>query len=468
MTDFLPPQQNTSHDTDENTAGTSSPSQPVSPSLPFPSNTSSQSSTRPKALDLPGGQQVNSQGGRHQQASGMPPDLQQSAKKQQAPATHQSYEKSSDKQSMVPSISGQPIEFISGQECLSLALKLYRQGISDLHLRMGYPPRARMHGKIVTLALPYVSDKTIYDFIQLTVPFRALAQLDDHKEADYAFELDGASRFRANLFYERGRPGLVLRVIPKEIPVLEKLGLPEVIDQFCHLNTGLVLVTGPTGSGKTTTLAAVLNRINQTYAKHIITVEDPIEFSHRHHKSIITQRELGSDTESYASGIKYALRQDPDVILIGEMRDADTIRNALIAAETGHLVFGTLHTTDAVQTINRVINAFEPHHREPIRAQLADVLRGTVSMRLLPNANDDGRVPIVEVMKATSTVTDYIKKNDVDAIYDLLNQTEELGEMFSLNRSLYDAVQRGDVDPAVAVEHSNNPVALSRKLRGVS
>lgn len=462
--------------------------------LPFSNNNDEAQKPTPPSdgVTLPG-QQAAPEKKRHD----LPPEL---TPKPTAPATSKTLPQQDNKpvlskqqSAIAPSKPNQPaktetasVPLLSGKACLELARKLHSEGISDLHLRMGYPPRARRHGQMVTLGLPYVSDKTIFDFIHETVPFRALQTLDGRLEADYAFELPGDSRFRVNLFYETGRPGIVLRVIPKTIPQLANLGLPPLLDQFCHLNTGMVLVTGPTGSGKSTTLAAMLNQINLTYPKHIVTVEDPIEFVHRHKKCVVTQRELGSDTESFATGVKYALRQDPDVILIGEMRDAETIRQALIAAETGHLVFGTVHTTDAVQTINRVINAFEPHHREPIRAQLADVLRGTVSMRLLPKkaaiSNSEtmgatsptvatqnlvGRVPIVEVMSATSTVTDYIKRNDIDAIYELLNQTEELGEMVSLNHSLYNAVQRGLIDPDIAIEQSNNPVALSRKLRGV-
>jgi twitching motility protein PilT len=231
------------------------------------------------------------------------------------------------------------------------------------------------------------------------------------------------------------------------------------------MHKGLVLVTGPTGSGKSTTLAALLDTINQNSPKHIITLEDPVEFVYEDKMSVFTQRQVGLDTDSFPSGIKYALRQDPDVLLIGEMRDRETMLSAVHAAETGHMVFSTLHTTDCVQTINRIINAFEPHERDPIRHQVAGVLQGVISQRLVPKAESKGRVAISEVMMVTSTVRDYILKNQMDSIYPLLNNADYEG-MNSLNYALNKAVRSNLILPQAALNVSENPEELQQMLRG--
>ncbi len=365
----------------------------------------------------------------------------------------------------ISSAKGKPT-FVTKDELMHMLGQSVAKGVSDIHLRMGHRPKVRLNGSIQTLNMPYVSDKSIYDLLQATIPFRTLDKIDHLKEIDYGFELPGIARFRVNLFHEMANPAMVLRLIPLEIPSLESLGLPDILDRFCHLQNGLVLVTGATGSGKSTTLAAMLSRINQLYKKHIITVEDPVEFIHKHQQSIVTQRELGSDTDNFASGVKYALRQDPDVVLIGEIRDGETAKAALIAAETGHLVFSTLHTSDAVQTINRIINIFNPKFREPVRMQLAEAIRGTIAMKLLSNKAGDGRTAVCEVVTATSTVKDYIQRNQTDQIYELLDTTD-LGEMVSFNRSLFNAVKDDMITPEVAIQHSNNPVALRQRLKGV-
>ncbi|MDH4380074.1 MAG: PilT/PilU family type 4a pilus ATPase [Vampirovibrionales bacterium] len=339
------------------------------------------------------------------------------------------------------------------------------QGASDIHLHVGHPPMVRLYGAMQTLAMAPVTERLLYEFVQKTIPARSLKLVDDQKEVDYGFGVPNLARFRANLFYELSRPALVLRIVAMEIPSLEALALPSIVRRFSNLNNGLVLVTGPTGSGKSTTLASLINVIVKERAKHIITVEDPIEYLHTSAKSFVTQREIGVDTNDFSSGVKYALRQDPDVILIGELRDRETVAAALHAAETGHLVFSTLHTSDAVQTIHRIINIFQPHEREPVRMQLSNILRGTISQRLLPKKDNSGRVPIVEVMTATPTVMDYIQQNQIEQIYDLIRETE-MGEMVSMNLSLYRAVQEGWIDPKEAMEQSNNPVQLGQMLRG--
>lgn len=345
-----------------------------------------------------------------------------------------------------------------------LEMAIHR-GMSDIHLRVNVPPIVRLNGSIVPINLPVLTEKVMYRFVQKIIPARALGLIDNQKEVDFGFSLKGLARFRVNLFYELGRPAMVLRIIPWEIPRLETLGLPQQIGAFARFQSGLVLVTGPTGVGKSTTMASLINEVNLNSPKHIITVEDPIEFVYHSQRSIVTQREIGVDTDSFSSCVKYALRQDPDVILIGELRDRETVGAALHAAETGHLVLSTLHTSDAVQTIYRIINMFEPHEREPVRMQLAAILRGTISQKLVPNKEGTGRVAVAEVMTATSTVADYIQQNKVDMIYQLLQETE-MGEMCSMNASLFRAVQHHLIDGESALQYTNNPVQLQQLLRG--
>jgi twitching motility protein PilT len=278
-------------------------------------------------------------------------------------------------------------------------------------------------------------------------------------------EIPGLSRFRANVLHDLGNIGIVLRVIPYNIPSIEELSLPPVLKNFLGINNGLVLVTGPTGSGKTTTLASMLDYINQNYQKHIISLENPIEFIHTSKKCIFTQRQLEIDTDTFPNGVKYALRQDPDIILIGEMRDRETISSALKAAETGHLVFSTLHTTDSVQTINRIINAFEPYEREAIRLQIAATLRGTIAQKLVKRANDRGRVPATEVLVVTPAAKDYIMRDEIEKIYELIKIGDYDG-MMSMNISLLRLVQAGLITEQEALQVSDTPVEMDILLKG--
>jgi twitching motility protein PilT len=339
------------------------------------------------------------------------------------------------------------------------------QGVSDIHLRVGTPPALRRDGAMHLTKLPPMDEQGIMRFARGIFPDEMFNQLKDKKDVDFSFELDGVSRFRVNLFYELNKVGLVLRIIPLKIPSMQSMDLPSTLVQFTNLHRGLVLVTGPTGSGKSTTLAAMLNTINERDYRHIVTLEDPIEFVHADKSSIITQRQIGLDTDTFLTGIKQSLRQDPDVILIGEMRDRETILAAIQAAETGHLVFSTLHTADSVQTINRIINAFQPHERDPIRIQLASVLQGAVSQRLVAKAEGRGRVAVNEVLVVTSTVRDYILKNEMEEIYQLLNSGGYDG-MMSLNHSLLRAYQNNTITADAAISASENPVQLNQMLRG--
>jgi len=339
------------------------------------------------------------------------------------------------------------------------------QGVSDIHLRVGQPPVLRKDGDMTRTKLPPLTEEAIIHFTRGIIPERVAPKMKNKTDFDFSFQLDEICRFRVNVFYEMNRLGLVLRLIPRKIPTLEELGHPTVVSRFADLNKGLVLVTGPTGSGKSTTLAALLNTINRTEYLHIVTLEDPVEYVYQSEKCVVTQRQLALDTDSFPNGIKYALRQDPDVLLIGEMRDRETMMAALHAAETGHLVFSTLHTTDSVQTINRIINAFEPYEREPIRQQIAGVLQGTVSQRLVKRAEGKGRVAVAEIMVVTPAIRDYIMRDEMGEIYQLL-QSDEYEGACSLNHSLHKAWKNNLISAEDALATSENPPELQQLMRG--
>lgn len=365
-----------------------------------------------------------------------------------------------------PDSSGSPSGAVSGGMDLDIFLRMaVAQGVSDVHIRAGAAPVMRKDGDMIATKMPPLSEPEIQNFAKGIIPEKTLPRLKNRTDFDFSFMLDNSCRFRVNLFYEMGRLGLVMRLIPLKIPTLDDLGHPSVINRFADLNKGLVLVTGPTGSGKSTTLAALLNTINRTQHKHIVTLEDPVEYVYQSDKSVVTQRQLGMDTDSFPNGIKYALRQDPDVILIGEMRDRETMLAALHAAETGHLVFSTLHTTDSVQTINRIINAFEPYERDPIRNQLGGVLQGTISQRLVKKAEGKGRVAVSEVMVVSPAIRDYILRDEMGEIYQLLNNAEFEGA-HSLNHSLHNAFRNGLITAKDALDTSENPTELQQMLRG--
>ena len=347
-------------------------------------------------------------------------------------------------------------------EFLRVAVK---KRASDIHIRVGAPPMLRIDGRIVPTEMrpmtPADTKRTLYSML-------SNAQRDafeKNQEMDVSFMISGLARFRVNVFMEQGHVGAVLRVIPINVPNLANLGLPEQIRNFTEERTGLILVTGPTGSGKTTTLAGMLDYMNASKDIHIITIEDPIEFVYRNKKSIMTQRELVNDTSSFPNAIKYALRQDPDVILVGEMRDRDTIESALKAAETGHLVLSTLHTNDAVQTISRVINAFPPHEQEQILKQLASVLRGTVAQRLAVKKDGVGRIPVNEILVVTPTVRDHIYKHELDEIYNLIERGKNDG-MQSMNQALFAFYEQDVITFDEALRLSDNKGQLKQWKRG--
>lgn len=336
---------------------------------------------------------------------------------------------------------------------------------SDIHIKSGCPPMLRIDGRIVPTEMRPLTPSDTKQALYSILSNSQREEFEVKHELDFSFMVSGLARFRVNLYQEQGHVGAVFRVIPLKITPLDKLGTPPVIKKMCDETQGLILVTGPTGSGKSTLLAGMIEHINTTMDLHVVTAEDPIEFVFRHKKSIITQRELHNDTPSFSTALKAALRQDPDIILIGEMRDQETILAALKAAETGHLVLSTLHTTDAVQTINRIVNAFPPHEQTQIRIQLGNTLRACVAQRLVPKSTGIGRVAVHEIMIATPTVRDYILKNDIDTIYNAVAQGGYDG-MQSMNMSLYQHYQENNITLEDALIYSDNQNELQQMMRG--
>ncbi len=338
------------------------------------------------------------------------------------------------------------------------------KGASDIHLKLGKSPTLRILNSIVKTTLPPLTDDDIDNILATVLPAKHLSQINDKFDFDFTYEVPSLSRFRVNYCLDLGAPKITFRVIPYEIPTLEELNLPPALKEFTQFTNGIVLITGPTGTGKSTTIASLLDIINAEYAKHIVTVEDPVEFVYTDKKSLITQRQIGIDVNSFPDGVKYALRQDPDVLLIGEIRDRETVEAALSAAETGHLVFSTVHTNSAVQTINRIINMFDDNIREFMRNRLANSLRATVAQKLIEKA-DEGRVPALEIMTVTPTVKDYIIKNQLEKIYPLM-QDGGLSNMTTLNASVYALLKAGIITEESALMASDNQTELTQMIRG--
>jgi twitching motility protein PilT len=344
------------------------------------------------------------------------------------------------------------------------------QTASDLHVKVGSPPILRVHGNLIPMSS---EDRVTNDDIKkvcLAVLNPAQMELFKKKyDLDFAHSVPGLGRFRCNAFVQRGAMGFVFRVIPMQIPTVEELNLPVVLEKMAMEERGLILVTGTTGSGKSTTLASMINHINLEKKVNIITIEDPIEFLHRDSKSLINQREIGTDTTTYAVALRAALRQDPDVILVGEMRDQETIEIAMTAAETGHLVMSTLHTVDAKETINRIISVFPPHQHHQIRIQLASILKGIISLRLMPTADGQGRVPAVEVLIATAMMRDCILDTDkTKLIPDVIGQGKSQYGMQTFDQSIFDHFQAGRVSYEEALRWASNAEDFKLKVQGVS
>jgi twitching motility protein PilT len=352
-------------------------------------------------------------------------------------------------------------------ELLKIAIA---SGASDLHLKVGSYPTMRVLGSLQAISqerrLDDMDMKAVADAV---VPPALREKFTEQHELDLAYSVPGLGRFRCNAFQQRGTVGIVFRVIPMRIGTMEELALPPVLAKIATEERGLVLVTGTTGSGKSTTLASMIDAINATRTSHVITIEDPIEYLHRDNRSIINQREIGVDTRSFAEALRSALRQDPDVILVGEMRDFETIETALHAAETGHLVFSTLHTLDATETVNRIIAVFPPHQQRQVRIQLASVLKGAIAQRLLPRADGLGRVPAVEVMIATAFIRDcVIDKDRTSQIHSAIASGTSQYGMQTFDQSIFNLYQQGFVTLDEALRWASNVDEFKLKVQGIS
>jgi len=346
----------------------------------------------------------------------------------------------------------------------SLLEEVIEREASDLHITAGERAKIRVDGEIVNSNIDYVltpKDTLQLAYSVLTENQKKRFELED--ELDFSFGIQNLARFRGNVFKQRGCVSMVIRQIPFSIRTFQDLGLPGVIARMAEKPRGLVLVTGPTGSGKSTTLAAMVDKINRERAGHIITVEDPIEFIHRHQQCIVNQREIGTDTKSFANALKYALREDPDVILVGEMRDLETIQAALTIAETGHLVFATLHTNSAAEAINRIIDVFPSHQQSQVRAQLAFVLEGIVTQTLLPKARGRGRALACEILVITPAIRALIRDDKVHQIYSLMQSGKKFG-MQTLNDALYQLYVSREVSEDEVLRVSSDPNELMRML----
>ncbi|MCW5939619.1 MAG: type IV pilus twitching motility protein PilT [Fimbriimonadaceae bacterium] len=333
--------------------------------------------------------------------------------------------------------------------------KLVELDGSDLHVKVNNPPIMRLHGDLKRLEEQPWSTEEVRDMLFGILNEDRRHKLETFKECDLSYAIPGLARFRVNMFWQRGNPGAVFRLIPYKIRTIDDLGMPSVCKRIALFPRGLVLVTGPTGSGKSTSLAAMIDHININQRKHIITIEDPIEYVHQDKTSIINQRELGTDTHAFAEALKHVMRQNPDVILVGEMRDLETIQLAITAAETGHLVFSTLHTVDSAQTIDRIVDVFDPEQQEQIRTQLSVTLVSVVSQTLLPRKDGSGRVAAYEVMVATPAIKTMIREGKTHSLYHDIQTGIDFG-MQTLDNSLLNLVQQGAIDFEHALAKASN------------
>jgi twitching motility protein PilT len=343
---------------------------------------------------------------------------------------------------------------------------MIEKGASDMHITTGSPPLLRVDGAIVPLKLPPLSPVETKQLCYSVLTEEQKIQFEKNKELDLSFGVKNLSRFRANVFMQRGAVSGAFRSIPFKILSFEELGLPPVVAELSSHPRGLILVTGPTGSGKSTTLASIIDKINTETRQHIMTVEDPIEYLHPHKRSIVNQREVGSDTATFKEALKYVLRQDPDVVLIGEMRDLETIEAALTIAETGHLVFATLHTNSAVQSINRIIDVFPPHQQPQVRAQLSFVLEGVLSQLLLPRAGGPGRVLALEVMVPNPAIRNLIREDKLHQIYSQMQVGQLKHGMQTLNQSLNALYSRRLITMEEAIGRSGDADELRNMIEG--
>ena len=338
------------------------------------------------------------------------------------------------------------------------------QGATDLHLTANLPPTLRLDDRLVPTDFAPLSGEDVKELAYSIVAQDKVERFERWKELDFAFSVEGLARFRANYFVQQGYVGAAIRVLPFRIMNFNELGLPTaIVTEMCQKPKGLILITGSTGSGKTTTLAAMVDYLNANQTYHMLTIEDPIEYLHTNKRSIIDQREIGSDTQSFAQGLKHVLRQDPDVILIGEMRDLETIESALIVAETGHLVLATLHTSDAIQTVNRVIDVFPAHQQNQVRVQLSMELLGVISQQLIPKASGRGRVLATEVMIVNHAVRSLIREQKIHQLYSVL-QTGQKEGMRTMNQTLFELYSKRIISMDEALGRSTDPDDLMRLM----
>ncbi|HEY0711826.1 MAG TPA: type IV pilus twitching motility protein PilT [Polyangia bacterium] len=349
-----------------------------------------------------------------------------------------------------------------GLNLQQLLKAMVEKGASDLHLTTGSPPQLRIDGDLVPLRTSPLTPVECKQLCYSVLTDSQKLNFEENQELDFSFGVRGLARFRGNLFLQRGAVGGAFRTIPFNIRTFAELGLPPVIEELCNKPRGLVLVTGPTGSGKSTTLAAMIDKINTERHEHIVTIEDPIEYLHSHKNCLVNQREVGTDTNSFKKALKYILRQDPDVVLIGEMRDLETIEAALVTAETGHLVFATLHTNSCAQTINRVIDVFPPNQQSQIRAQLSFVLEGVISQSLIPRADGHGRVPAMEIMVPNAAIRNLIREDKIHQIYSQMQIGQGKSGMQTLNQSLAALYLRRLISLEEAITHSSEPEELQQ------
>ena len=346
-----------------------------------------------------------------------------------------------------------------------ILLEVIDAGASDLHLTVGSPPMVREKGQLRALEYPKLSSTDTREIVYSILNNDQRKKLENEWQIDLSYSVPGRARFRVNAYFQRASIGAVMRTIPQDIPAFDTLHLPPILKDFTVKPRGFVLVTGPTGSGKSTTLASMIDMINETRHEHIMTVEDPIEFLHRHKKCVVNQRELGADAHSFSLALKSALRQDPDVILVGEMRDLETMSTAITAAETGHLVFATLHTQDTAQTVDRIVDSFPPSQQHQVRTQLSIALQGIVTQQLLPTADGTGRVCACEVMVPTPAVRNLIREGKTHQLYSAL-QTGGAHGMQTMDAALADLVRGGMITRELAESRSSTPEELKRLLEG--
>lgn len=340
-------------------------------------------------------------------------------------------------------------------DIINLVKNAVDNNASDIHITVGIPPILRIDGSLLSVEDNNLSASDTEKLVKQVLDDEQLMELETNGQIDTSYSSPGVGRFRINAYKQRGSFGMAIRVIPLKIPTIDELGLPSIIKDLSRATRGLILVTGPTGSGKSTTLASIINLINEEKRYHIITLEDPIEYLHKHNKSIINQREVGIDTNSFANALRAALRQDPDVILVGEMRDLDTISTALTAAETGHLVMSTLHTIGAAKTIDRIIDVFPSHQQQQVRIQLSSVIQSIISQQLLPKANGDGRVVAMEVMVATPAIRNLIREDKIHQIETSIQTGGSYG-MRTMDKYLLDLYGKGIISKDTVLNQAIN------------